>query len=202
MSGFRSLWRVWAACFATLALVAGLPISDVSAASISVGKLGLGGTGCPAGTATATVSSDGSRLMIHFRQFQVMAGGKKSFDRKACGLSLPISVPAGMAVALVEVDYTGSARLPAGASATVAVETFVAGGEGPKVERTINGPRTGRFSFSNTARGSVWSACGASTNLRVNTSLRITTRGPPASASIRRQEVDAAIVYRLRFRRC
>lgn len=172
------------------------------AASVSVGRIGVGGTGCPAGSATARVSADGSQLTIRFSQFQVSAGGATSFDRKACGLAIPVRVPAGYSVALVGLDYNGTVKLPSGASATISVETFFAGGEGPKATKTIRGPKNSRFSYSGTGVAAKWSSCGTGTNLRVNTSLKVETKGASARASIRSQEIDGALIYALKLKRC
>jgi hypothetical protein len=189
-----------------LTVAAGLVLSlmaPVSAASAKLGKIGLGGTGCPAGTATVALSRDGTSLTIRFTRYEVSAGGARSFDRKACGLTIPVTLPAGMAVAIVGVQYKGVNRLPTGARSTLSAEIFFAGGRGPVVSRSFTGPLNRSFTYTTAAAATVWSACGAALNLRVNSSLRVTTSGGrAASASIRSQEVGAALVYQLRFRRC
>jgi len=49
----------------------------------------------------------------------------------------------------------------------------------------------------------VWSACGADVNLRTNSSMRISTvNNAEAMATVDSQDVNAAIVYRLSWRRC
>jgi hypothetical protein len=186
---------------ATLAVLLMLA-TPATAASAKVGKLGLGGTGCPAGSATATITADG-HLSIRFTQYRVSAGGANRFDRKACGLTIPLSLPAGMAVAIVGVQYRGTNNLPAGAKSTISAEIFFAGGTGPVVSRSFSGPLNRSFSYSTAAAGTVWSACGAALNLRINSSLRVTTSGGrTARASIRSQDVGAAFIYELKYRRC
>jgi hypothetical protein len=178
-------------------------VMPASAAAPSVGRIGLGGPGCPAGSATAAVSGDGTILTIRFTEFEVEAGGARTVDRKACALAIPFTAPPGHAVALLALTYRGDLRLPAGAQATLSAETFFAGGQGPTASHTVDGPLTSRFSATTGATATVWSACGAATNLRVNTSLRVeTTTGRAASASIRSQDVDAALIYQLRLRKC
>jgi hypothetical protein len=197
MSGFMALGRSAAALALLLMLAA-----PVEAASARVGKIGLGGPGCPAGSATASITADG-HLSIRFTQYRVSTGGARSFDRKACGLTIPISLPAGMAVAIVGVQYRGTNNLPAGAKSTISAEIFFAGGRGPVVSRSFSGPLNRSFSHSTAAAGTVWSACGADLNLRINSSLRVTTSGGrPARASVRSQDVGAAFIYQLRYRRC
>jgi hypothetical protein len=177
------------------------PVGAAQAAGPSVGALGVGGTGCPAGTVRAAVTTDS--LSLRFSSFRASAGGARSFDRKSCGISIPLRVPAGMSVTIVGVTYRGTSNLPSGGSARLSAEIFFSGGQGPVATRTINGPTNGAFNFSTAAVGSVWSACGATVNLRVNSSVLVkTARGISASAGIRSQDVNAGLVYQLKFKRC
>lgn len=186
-----------------LSMAAALTFATLPAAQAagSIGKLGVGGTGCPAGSVTAALGNN--QLTLKFRRYIVSAGGARSFDRKACGLSIPFRVPAGMSVAIVGVQYAGRNRLPVGATATLRTETFFAGGTGPVVAKTFTGPTNARYRFTSAAAAPVWSACGADLNLRVNSSLKVTTsRGSSASSSVASQDVAAGLVYLLEFRAC
>ncbi len=185
-----------------LAALSMLGASSAEAASIKLGSLGYGGTGCPAGT--ASVSASGTAISVKFKSYNVAAGGStgKSFDREACSLAIPISVPKGQAVAIVGMDFTGYANIPSGASVTFTLEQFLVGGQGPKVNKTVTGPIKGKFTASTNA-ALTWSACGASTILRTNSSLLVKASGSKAaSASIRSQDVGATIVYQLKFKSC
>jgi hypothetical protein len=194
---FKTIGKLAAALAIALTIT-----SPVSSASARVGKIGLGGPGCPAGSATAAITADG-HLSIRFTQYRVSAGDGRSFDRKACGLTIPVSLPAGMAVAIVGVQYKGVNKLPSGAKSTISAEIFFAGGKGPVVSRNFTGPLNRSFNFTTAAGATVWSECGAALNLRINSSLRVTTSGGrTASASIRSQEVGAALIYQLRYRSC
>ncbi|MBK8083828.1 MAG: DUF4360 domain-containing protein [Devosia sp.] len=181
---------------------AALVPTAVDAASLKLGKPSYGGPGCPAGTASVVMS--GSTISLRFDRYQVAAGGStgKSFDRKACSVSIPVTVPAGQAVAVVGIDYAGYNNLPAGTSSTFKVEQFLAGGRGPVFTKTVSGPTRGKFAVSSDAALS-WSGCGGGVTLRTNTSLIVkASGGKAASASVRTQDVKAAIVYRLRFKAC
>lgn len=183
-----------------LGLVAML-VAPAQAAGPGIGKPGVGGTGCPAGTVSAAAGAN--TLSLRFTSFRASAGGARSFDRKACGVSIPFTVPAGMSVAIVGVTYKGLNSLPAGASARLSSEIFFAGGKGPVATKTYDGPSKGPFTFSTASVGTVWSACGASLNLRVNASVLVKTAGGRAAVtSIRSQDVAAALIYQLKFKRC
>jgi hypothetical protein len=202
VSAFRRFLPLVLGRLALVAAALMMLVPAVSAAPLTIGKIGLGGPGCPAGSATAAITADG-HLSIRFRQYRVSAGGARSFDRKACGLTIPVSAPAGMSVAIVGVQYKGFNRLPPGAKSTISAEIFFAGGRGPIVSRSFTGPLNRSFTHTSAASATVWSECGADFNLRINSSLRVmTSGGRAASASIRSQDVGAALLYQLRFRRC
>ncbi len=195
----------FAAALATTLAVLAIASPVQAAPALKLGKPAYGGPGCPAGTASAAITGGGSQLTVKFSRYQVAAGGSsgKSFDRKACGLSIPVTVPAGYSVAVVAVDFAGYINLPSGASATFKLEEFMPGGTGPVFSRDIKGPSKGRFTASAQAAATIWSACGTSVTMRTNTSLLVrSSGGKAASASIRSQEVSTAIIYRLKYRAC
>lgn len=189
---------------AMLAILA-LSLPAAAAPALKLGKPDYGGTGCPGGTATVALAPDASSISVRFSQYRVSAGGNtgRAFERKACGLSIPVTAPPGYSVAVIAVDVQGQTNLPAGANATFRVEEFFAGGQGPVFSREIRGPSNGRFKASTDTQVTTWSACGASAVMRTNTSLIVRSSGQrAASASIRSQEVSNAIVYRVRYRKC
>ena len=189
--------------FMAIAALLAVLVAPAAAAGPSIGRLGVGGTGCPAGSASATLSGGGTVLSLKFSRYRAMAGGARSFDRKACGISIPFTAPPGKSVAIVGVQYRGRNVLPAGASGTISAEIFFAGGKGPVVSKSLRGPANGPFSFTTMGSATVWSACGASFNLRINSSIRVTTAGGrPASVSVRSQDVAAGLIYTLRYRSC
>lgn len=191
--------RTW--LMALMLVAASLP-GTADAASLKLGKPAYGGPGCPGGT--ASVATSGSSISVKFSAYQVAAGGStgRSFDRKACSLSIPVTVPAGQAVAVIAVDYVGYNNLPTGASSTFKLEQFLAGGKGPVFSKSFSGPVKGKFTATSNAALS-WSACGGGVTLRTNSSLIVkASGGKAASASIRSQDVKSAIVYRLKFKAC
>lgn len=193
----------WA--FSALAAVAFIaaPIAPAQAAGPSIGRLGVGGTGCPAGTVVASLSGGGTVLSLKFTSYRGVAGGAKSFDRKACGIAIPFTAPPGKSVAIVGVQFKGRATLPAGATGTISAETFFAGGNGPVISQTVSGPKSGSFTFTTVGSSKIWSACGASFNLRINSSIKVETAGgKPATISIRSQDVAAGLVYQLAYKSC
>lgn len=174
---------------------------------ISLGTPGYGGTGCPDGTVSATLSPDAKSLSLLFDQYQVSVGGTtgKSFDRKSCNIAIPVHVPQGLSVSILKIDYRGFNRLPPSATSQFNVEYFFAGTRGPSFQRAFRGALEEDYLINNEllAQAVVWSGCGADVNLRTNSSMRVSTvSNREAMSSIDSQDVNASIVYHLQWRKC
>jgi len=187
------------------ALLTSIPLAH--AQNIALGEPTYGGSGCPGGTAAVALSSDRTTLSILYDQYQASAGGTtgRSFDRKTCNLAIPISVPQGISVSIVSIDYRGFNDIPAGGSSVFRVEYFFAGGTGPVFNRTFNGPLSDDFLIRNELIGTnvVWSACGDDVILRTNSSLRVNTaQNRQAVATVDTEDVSAALIFHVRWRSC
>ncbi len=175
----------------------------VYADDVALGMPGYGGNGCPAGSASVTLSPDAKSLSIIFDSFLAQAGGRKTIDRKSCNLAIPVHVPQGFSVSIIDVDYRGFVSLPRGSFARVQSEYFFAGQTGPILKKTFFGGLERDFLLSAKLGISsiVWSKCGQDVNLRVNTSLLLRSR-KEALAAIDSIDMDAGLVYHLQWRRC
>jgi len=189
-------------------LVSALMFSaPVFAGDISLGTPGYGGTGCPEGTVSVTLSPDQKSLSLLFDQYQLSVGGDtgKSFDRKSCNIAIPVHVPQGMSVSILKIDFRGFNHLPPSATSQFNVEYFFAGTKGPAFQKKFSGPLDEDYLINNelTAEAVVWSGCGADVNLRTNSSMKVkTVSNKEAMASIDSEDVNAAIVYQLQWRSC
>jgi len=178
-----------------------------AADDISLGTPGYGGTGCPAGTVSATLSPDAKSLSLLFDQYQVAVGGQtgKSFDRKSCNIAIPVHVPQGLSVSILKIDFRGFNQLPQSATSQFNVEYFFAGTRGPSFQRKFRGPIAEDYLINNelAVQAIVWSGCGADVNLRTNSSMRVqTVSNREAMASIDSEDVNAGIIYQLQWRQC
>lgn len=166
-----------------------------------------GGTGCPAGSASVALSPDDKALSILFDQYVVEAGGSLSFDRKNCNIAIPLRVPQGYSFAIIDIDYRGFTGLPAGGRAQLSVDYFIAGaGRGVRSSKTFYGPVSGDYLKSDHLGLSsvVWSACGAETILRTNTTLLVQSNSQreQAMATVDSMDVQSGLVYHFAWKRC
>lgn len=178
------------------------------AQQLRLGQPAYGGTGCPSGSASVTVSPDQSALSILFDSYITESGHAtgRTVDRKSCNISIPVAVPSGYSVAVFQVDYRGYNLVPRGGMAKFDAEYFWAGARGPRISRTYTGPTNDNFSISDAlvATTMVWSPCGADVILRTNTSLmsKSNSRGDQAMSMVDSADITSGLVYRLQYRRC
>ncbi len=197
------LIRLFAWCALAVAIL--ITNSQAHADGIRVGKPVYGGTGCPQGTADLAMNPDGSDLSILFSRYFAAAGGEtgRLFDRKACGLAIPIHIPAGLSVSLVRVDYLGFAGVPSGGQAKFGVEYFFAGSHGERIERVFD-ESSGEFLLTDEIATGIWSECGADTILRVNTSMSVITNesGDLTVGALASAQATTGFHYRFAIRSC
>jgi hypothetical protein len=116
-----------------------------------------------------------------------------------------VHVPQGLSVSILKIDFRGFNHLPRSASSQFNVEYFFAGTKGPSFQRKFRGPLDEDYLINNeiTAEAIVWSGCGADVNLRTNSSMRLSSLyNQEAMASIDSEDVNAAIVYQLQWKKC
>lgn len=189
-----------------LALTSGqVALADLN--DIQLGTPAYGGNGCPAGTASVTLSQDAKSLSIIFDEFIVEAGRtNRSLARKSCNVAIPVHIPQGFSVSIVDVDYRGYVSLPAGAQARLTAEYFLAGSVGPRYDKLFIGKTDTDYNFSNVvgAQAIVWSPCGADTILRVNAAMLVKTNrfNDEATATVDTADFKAGLLYKFQWKRC
>lgn len=195
---------------ATAALLIASTIAGTAFAAspnITLEEPGYGGTGCPDGSASVTLSPDKTELSILFDEYYVEAGGatNKSFERKSCNIAIPVNVPQGYSVSIITIDYRGYNNIPTGGKTTFNVEYFFAGSKGPVFNKVFNGPLDDEYLITNKlqAEALVWSACGAQVNLRTNSSIRVQTKqNKEALATVDSEDVSTALKFLLQWKQC
>lgn len=182
--------------------------SAMAQSGISLGNPSYGGTGCPAGSASVTLSPDATALSMLFDSYTAEAGGTtgRVIDRKSCNIAVPVNVPGGFSVSVISVDYRGFNAVPAGGRNTFNVEYFFAGATGPRFQKVFAGPQNSDYLLTNTliASALVWSPCGAQVNLRTNSSIQAQTNnfGQQALMTVDSVDITAGIIYKLQWRQC
>lgn len=191
----------------TFALALAGVSESASAQSLQLGYPGYGGNGCPQGSASVSLSPDNQQLSILFDSYLVQTGGGgPTVDRKTCNLSIPVTVPNGYSFSIIQADYRGFNSLPRGARSQLSVEYFFAGSRGVRTMKSFMGPLNDAYQSTDRlgAEAVVWSACGAQTIMRVNTSMtQFGSRwGEDALSTVDSADFSSGLVYHIQFRRC
>lgn len=182
--------------------------SFAARAQISLGQPAYGGTGCPAGSASATLTSDGSILSILFDQFTAEAGNTtgRRIDRKACSLRIPVDVAQGFQVALIAFDYRGFVAVPYGGQAVFDATYSYVGSQQNRFSKTFRGGTATDYSLRSelVSTSLVWSPCGKQVMLAANISARATSNNAMEQTMLLVDSVDvtAGLLYQVQWRRC
>lgn len=178
---------------------------------VAMGSPTYGGTGCPQGTMTSVLSSDGTTIAIMFDRFAVRAGlnqGRRT--QLQCTLRIPIQVPEGYRVEATRLDYRGFVNLPRPNSKAVLRSTFeLLDGRGRPEGRVQNravykGVMSDMYEISadvpfRRARG-----CGEAVTLSItNEAIAKSPNGEDTMITV--DTIDSqtdAIKYYLRWKRC
>jgi hypothetical protein len=146
--------------------------------SIQLKATSYAGTGCPHDSTTIILNDDHTNVNIDFTQFSIEGGGNNSrgLNRKTCVLSLPIQIPKGFKLGVVQMNWQGELELSADSRAKVTAELFFSGEKGKTITKDFSGAARNDFLLSEGSlkpgKSTVWSPCGeTSLLLRINTSL-------------------------------
>jgi hypothetical protein len=175
---------------------------------IRLGVPGYGGSGCLPGTASVVLSPDENEISVLFDNFIAEAGGdtRRTVDRKACDLGIPIYVPQGYSVSVVKTDFRGFNLVSRGGMNRLNTEYFLADKRGPVYSNIYRGPQNEDYFATNGVMitGDVWSACGASTTLRIRATIMTqTNRGQEQSMmTLDSADISSGLIYHIQWRQC
>lgn len=178
------------------------------AQGLRLGEPITGGTGCPVGSVGTVLSPEQSTLTILFDSYVAEAGRdvRKTVDRKNCNLTIPMKIPQGYSLSIIQVDYRGYTYVSSRSdSVRFTTNYYFANQRGISISENMYGPLDEDFLFTDrlALEALVWSACGADTNLTIGTSLQANSRsGRQVLASLDSVDVGSELIYHLQWRRC
>lgn len=141
--------------------------ADASTAP-SATVVSVNGSGCPAGTASAT--ADPTALRVAYSGFTAKAGGVDA--RRNCQVAVRVVAAAGQQFEVTGTDYAGGAELPADSSALLRTSYYLQGTQPTTAATTtVAGPHTGAVDATQPA--SFTGPCGGDVVLNVNAEVRV-----------------------------
>ncbi|KAH6880176.1 hypothetical protein BKA70DRAFT_691551 [Coprinopsis sp. MPI-PUGE-AT-0042] len=191
---------MFCAVFTQLALALYFSSIGASAQDLRLTSLGAIGTGCPPYTVSGRVNSDDS-LSLSFSKFRADAG--PAFDisagRTNCQLTLGVDIPAGYQFAFDETRLNAAYSVDAKVKAVSETYYYFQGQlQESTGQNSVSGPANSGFTtLVNKFTPAVWSPCGSSAVVGINTSLRIDNGATNNSGSIVvRNSTDASFIWR------
>jgi hypothetical protein len=191
------------------------PVDSVAATAptekITLDVKTINGSGCPAGTATASadVASDNTSFSVHYTNFTAKAGGGSSAldARKNCQINVLVHVPQGFTYAIAGVEYRGFAHIESGASALEQANYYFAGtSPTARVRHTYPGPFHGVWRASDTTdvAALVFAPCGEDRNLNINAELRADAGTSSGTSYIEMDSEHASVdtIYHFAWKDC
>lgn len=172
-------------------------------AGLEVGIPEFAGNGCPAASATVYMGDSADDIFMFFHQYVAKAGGasKKSLVRKSCSVAIPITIPAGIKVGLYNLNYFGDKVIPKGGKGQLKLEQFFVGQQGVTTVKTFAGKSDSSFivgEVENTV-STIWTKCGESSNLRINSSLLVKTNAKQEETILK---MDGLLAFGLIWEAC
>ncbi|MBC7691960.1 MAG: DUF4360 domain-containing protein [Methylotenera sp.] len=174
-------------------------------------QLGLpiyGGTGCPVGSISATLSPNAQTLTVLFDQFTLEAGKAvgKATDARFCHINIPFQVPKGYNVSIVQGDYRGFLSLPAASQAQFDASFFMAGSAPFKYGRTYRGAMSENYTMTGPVNPAkrIWSPCGQDIQLNSTLQLSVSSNAQSEQAlfTLDSADLQAGMVYQLDWKAC
>ncbi|KAK4450446.1 hypothetical protein QBC34DRAFT_379160 [Podospora aff. communis PSN243] len=135
---------------------------------VTITSIAFGGTGCPAGSVSASLASGASALNLGFSSFT----NTFSANNKACNVAVTLNLPAGVRFAVSTARYQGSANLASGVTSSMSETHFFSGlSLRASTSATLGGAYSGGFNLNRPA-STFFPACSAQTSFVLNVQVQ------------------------------
>ena len=173
-----------AALLASPAAHADADLTGAPGGRITVDVVTVNGSGCPQGSAHATVSGDNTSFTVTYDRFLAEAGGNTDVvdSRKNCQINLAVNIPSGFTYAIARADYRGFGHLESGATGMQQASYYFSGSsETTSSAHELDGPYNATWQFTDQTAVSelVYKPCGEQRNFNINAELRVSAGSNP-----------------------
>ncbi|KAL2064276.1 hypothetical protein VTL71DRAFT_4770 [Oculimacula yallundae] len=206
MNMLKSLYTL---VLAATVLASPLDFSDVNVGStspaptsVTIKNLVYGGTGCPQGTVGSFISPDRTTFTLIFDRFvaSIGPGVAVTENRKNCQLNIELQYPGGFQYSIASTMYRGYVDVDQGVSARQQNTYYFSGQSNQLTSGTdFKGPRAGDYSIVDDLplTSTIWSPCGATTALNINSQVRLTATNKAGSGVITDDSIDGKITFQV-----
>jgi len=172
---FLALSAAAVALFATNAVA--IPTPELDLSQVYFESIDYGGTGCPGGSAAASLSTDRKTFTLIFDSYVARVGpGIDAEDRKNCQINIHLYYPHGIQYSLFSADYRGYVKLDKGVTGTQKATYYFAGNTAQHSSETNwDGPISKDYLIHDETdfKSTMWSPCGDVRALNINSQIRL-----------------------------
>jgi hypothetical protein len=158
------------------------PVAPPPPAVLRFVEVKANGTGCPTGTWSAYLGTDGRSFYLSLSEYEAVVEPGKAFSIKDCTITADIEVPAGEQYSVSELDFRASEALDAeGMTVRQSVKHYFQGDPVTAVDHSReivttsadSPPRSYTLRDTIGVDEAVWSPCGGGRTLNVQTRLTV-----------------------------
>jgi hypothetical protein len=175
---------------------------------VHINSIAYAGSGCPAGSVSESVAPDAKAFTLLFDSYVAEAGPGVLLKegRKNCQIAVDLRFPQGWSYSVIDVDYRGFVQLDPGTTGLQKTNYYFQGQSfGPSLQSSFRGPVAKDYHIRDSLGidAVVWSPCGMTRALNLNTQVRVTASGG-RRALMTTDSIDGELthVYGLRWRKC
>ena len=177
------------------------PIPAPNPNEVYIQGITYSGTGCPPGTADISISSDRTTIVVDFDDHFCIPPPLT----KNCNINFNVHYPQGYSFTLFQTEYIGFVDLPnRECTANIWSSYWFAGFSSPSsFQKVWTGPVTQNFDIKDafTQEKLVWSQCGASTTLNLNTRISLNRSGCGVFC-VDKIKQKVRTIFGIQWRRC
>ena len=171
---------------------------------IYIDGISYAGSGCKAGSVAISPNQDWTVVTLAFDSYIASIGPGIPFveRRKNCNINFGLHYPQGYSVAMFKTDYIGYVDLEDKVEAFLEANYWFAG-QTPPLPPPFRfiwpGPKAENYYLTdNIAEGAVvWSPCGASTTMNINTQVYLDSPDPGKSGYITTDVIDHKVTTKI-----
>ncbi len=179
-----------------------------AANQVKIAGISYAGSGCPAGSVSESMAPDAKAFTLLFDSYVAEAGPGVSLasGRRNCQIAVDLRFPSGWSYTIFDVDYRGYIQLDPGATGTQKTTYYFQGGSSQaSLQSNFSGPADKDYHIRDSLGldAVVWSPCGATRAVNMNTQVRV-TGGGSRRALMTIDSIDGQLShkYGIQWRRC
>lgn len=119
-------------------------------------------------------------------------------NRKNCQLNINLQYPSGFQYSVLSTEFRGYADLQSGINGVQQATYYFSGSSAQaSISTNFKGPTNGDYAISDQIpfTSTIWSPCGASLPLNINSQVRLTSTKSGASGLLTQDSIDGKVTY-------